>query len=63
MLALRAYFLIFFFLRQGGMCSSPELLLEKKLEGDSNSQIIFWNGQVDKQDIVDVLTDEVKLNH
>ena len=33
-----------FFLRQGRMCPSPELLLEEKLEGGSNSQIVFWNG-------------------
>lgn len=33
-----------FFLRQGRMCPSPELPLEEKLEGGSNSQIGFWNG-------------------
>lgn len=45
------------------MCSSPELPLEKKLERDSNCQIGFWNANVNKQDIVDVLTEELKLSH
>lgn len=31
----------FFFLRQGRMCLSPELPLEEKLEGGSNSQTVF----------------------
>lgn len=39
------YSFLNFFLRQGKMCSSPELPLEKKLEGDSNSQISFEMGE------------------
>lgn len=34
-------FFFFFFLRQGRMCLSPELPLEEKLEGGSNSQTVF----------------------
>lgn len=44
------------------MCSSPELPLQKRLEGDSNPQVVFCNAKVNKQDVMGPLTVEVKLS-